>query len=166
MKKKLTPSHNLSDLSKKELKQLEQAVLEQETKKIENTDAHTIKQAVLNLLCPLFICKVSTELERMAQEGGAGQQDADLLFDIMHREGENNAGEAVYEIGCVLDEELGAAGSIYEHRHIFTQLYIAQLPKMDARVKAILRDLKRGVPASTIARQLKEGTFDGKGGTR
>jgi hypothetical protein len=95
------------------------------------------------------------------------EQDADLLLNTM-RAGGNNAGEPGYEVGCVLDEFLNAANRVYAHRHIFTLMYLDALKDEDrdgfealafARVKAILRQLKKGVTPAEIARQLKEGSL-------
>lgn len=100
------------------------------------------------------------------------EQDADVLFDIM-KAGGHDAGEPAYEIGCVLDEFINAANRVYLRRDFFTMMYLDALrdKKRDyfaalafRRIKGILRDLKRGVPAATIARQLNEGTLDKKRG--
>jgi hypothetical protein len=68
-----TTGGKISDLSKKERNQLEQAVLAQEKSKIEKTSARTIKQAILNVINehPILIYNISAALERTQQKGGA-----------------------------------------------------------------------------------------------
>jgi hypothetical protein len=87
------------------------------------------------------------------------EQDADLLFDVMNSDAGGNAGEPVYEFGCVLDEAMNAAGSIFNHKEIFRRLYIAEKAGKDDKVKAIVRALRQGRPAAEIARQLGNGTL-------
>lgn len=88
------------------------------------------------------------------------EQDADLLFDALEK---NKKGRAPHEIAALLDDSLCACCTILNHKEIFRQLFVAEqerVYKEEPRLKAVLRDLKKGVPASTIARQLQEGTFN------
>jgi hypothetical protein len=134
-------------------------------------DADTFKQIAQPLRRAL---RLAGEGQTNSAKPTRAEADADLLFDIASGDG-NNEGEPAYEIGCVLDEFLNPANRVYQRRDFFRMMYLDALrdKKRDhfealayTRIKTILRDLKRGVPASTIARQLKEKTFYKKGGAR
>lgn len=90
------------------------------------------------------------------------ERDADLLFNAYHSDDSN----VTYQIGCVLDEEINAASRFYEHRHIFTTLYLDAIKegKSDA-LKFILRELRRGTPLKEVASHLDCGGLK-EGGTQ
>jgi hypothetical protein len=126
-------------------------------RKDSSIDADTFKQIAQPLRRALRL------IERKPTKA---EQDADLLFDVMNSGAGGNNGEPVYEFGCELDEAMNAANAIYHHREAFRLLYIAEEVGKDDGIKALVRALRRGVPAADIARQLGEGTFNVKGGAR
>jgi hypothetical protein len=123
-------------------------------------------EVVINMLAALF--RETKMLHYRELKSGLGfskktrdEQDADLLFDVMNSGAGGNAGEPVYEVGCVLDEAMNAGGTIYDHKDIFRQLYIAEDVGQHDDVKAILRALRRGQSITEIARQFYRQGFNG-----